>query len=79
MCEGVIFTRQQSTVGGSQKQLTRCFRGLDVASQKHQKVVELEEWVIHAPGPSTTYGYSTKEKRDFTKLSLRGRSFGPLM
>lgn len=35
---------------GSQKKLTRCFRELNVASQKYQKVAKLEKWFMHTGG-----------------------------
>ena len=38
-------------VVGTQKQLTRYFRALEVADQSNQKVAKLEEWFVHAPGP----------------------------
>ena len=38
---------------GSQKQLTRCFRELDVASPKSKEVAKLEEWFIHMLDTST--------------------------
>ena len=55
----------KAAVVGSQKQLTRCFRELEVASHKHQKVTKLKKWFIHASGPAPWL-----EKMDFNKRSL---------
>ena len=42
-----------SALVGSQKQLTRCFRELDVAIPQSTEVAKLEEWSIHMLDPST--------------------------
>ena len=64
----------EAAVVGSQEQLTRCFRELQVASQKHEKVAKLEEWFIHARGPRT----APMNKRSSTNFRYYPhRSFGP--
>ena len=71
---------RQAAVVGSQKRLTRCFRELEDASRKHNKIPKSQKKVLPVREPTVTYiivgtmaTYITDENTDFTHSLLFSR------